>query len=29
METMAKTFRYLDDEEISKQRAAAKGKTKK
>jgi type IV pilus assembly protein PilO len=29
METVAKTFRYLDDEEISKQRAAAKGKTKK
>ncbi len=29
METVAKTFRYLDDEEISKQRAAAKGKSKK
>ena len=29
MEAVAKTFRYLDDEEISRQRAAAKGKTKK
>jgi type IV pilus assembly protein PilO len=29
MEAVAKTFRYLDDEEIAKQRAAAKGKTKK
>jgi type IV pilus assembly protein PilO len=27
MEAVAKTFRYLDDEEIAKQRAAAKGKT--
>jgi len=29
LEAVAKTFRYLDDEEIAKQRAAAKGKTKK
>ena len=29
MEAVAKTFRYLDDEEIARQRAAAKGKTKK
>jgi len=29
MEAVAKTFRYLDEEEISRQRAAAKGKTKK
>jgi len=29
MEAVAKTYRYLDDEEISKQRALAKGKTKK
>ena len=29
MEAVAKTFRYLDDEEISKQRALAKGKAKK
>jgi len=29
MEAVAKTFRYLDDEEIAKQRAAAKAKTKK
>jgi type IV pilus assembly protein PilO len=29
MEAVAKTFRYLDDEEIAKQRAAVKGKTKK
>jgi type IV pilus assembly protein PilO len=29
MEGVAKTFRYLDEEEISRQRAAAKGKTKK
>jgi len=29
MEAVAKTFRYLDEEEISKQRALAKGKTKK
>jgi type IV pilus assembly protein PilO len=29
MEAVAKTFRYLDDEEISRQRAAVKGKTKK
>jgi type IV pilus assembly protein PilO len=29
MDAVAKTFRYLDDEEISRQRAAAKGKTKK
>lgn len=29
MEAVAKTFRYLDDEEIAKQRALAKGKAKK
>ncbi len=29
MEAVAKTFRYLDEDEIAKQRAAAKGKTKK
>jgi type IV pilus assembly protein PilO len=29
MEAVAKTFRYLDDEEIAKQRAAAKAKAKK
>jgi len=29
MEAVAKTYRYLDDEEISKQRALAKGKAKK
>lgn len=29
MEAVAKTFRYLDDEEISKQRAMAKAKAKK
>ena len=29
MEAVAKTFRYLDDEEIQKQRALAKGKAKK
>ena len=29
MEAVAKTFRYLDDEEISKQRALAKGTAKK
>ena len=29
MEAVAKTFRYLDDEEISKQRALAKAKAKK
>ena len=29
MEAVAKTFRYLDDDEIARQRAAAKGKTKK
>jgi type IV pilus assembly protein PilO len=29
MEAVAKTFRYLDDEEISKQRALVKGKAKK
>ncbi len=29
MEAVAKTFRYLDEEEIAKQRALAKGKTKK
>ena len=29
MEAVAKTFRYLDDEEIARQRAAAKAKTKK
>ncbi len=29
MEAVAKTFRYLDDEEISKQRAIAKAKAKK
>ena len=28
MEAVAKTFRYLDDEEIAKQRAAAKGKSR-
>ncbi len=28
MEAVAKTFRYLDDEEIAKQRALAKGKAK-
>ena len=29
MEAVAKTFRYLDEDEIARQRAAAKGKTKK
>jgi type IV pilus assembly protein PilO len=29
LEAVAKTFRYLDEEEIAKQRAALKGKTKK
>jgi type IV pilus assembly protein PilO len=29
MEAVAKTFRYLDDDEISKQRALAKAKAKK
>jgi type IV pilus assembly protein PilO len=29
MDAVAKTFRYLDDEEISKQRALAKAKAKK
>jgi len=29
MEAVAKTFRYLDDEEIARQRAAAKAKAKK
>ena len=29
LEAVAKTFRYLDEDEIAKQRAAAKGKTKK
>ena len=29
MDAVAKTFRYLDEDEISKQRAAVKGKTKK
>ena len=29
MDAVAKTFRYLDDEEIAKQRALAKGKAKK
>ncbi len=29
MEAVAKTFRYLDEEEIAKQRALAKGKSKK
>jgi type IV pilus assembly protein PilO len=29
MDAVAKTFRYLDDDEISKQRALAKGKAKK
>jgi len=29
LEAVAKTFRYLDEDEIARQRAAAKGKTKK
>ena len=29
MEAVAKTFRYLDEDEIARQRAAVKGKTKK
>jgi hypothetical protein len=29
MDTIAKTFRYLDDEEVAKQKKAAKGGTAK